>query len=199
MIILPCLLIVASIVLLAQLSYSSSIVNAADQIDRYWSGLTGDRQIPPVNTDARGYVGLKFKDDLGVFVFTVNAENIGNVTGIYVYKGDKNQKGSVVLDLLKVEKERKINDIKIVNVTSEGKLTGTLAAGGVTKSNLQGELEGKRISDFYNLMVNGSLYVVIHTKDFPNGEIRGNSFVPMDDLFPADSEINWKKAGNKQR
>ena len=126
-IILPCLLIVASIVLLAQLSYSSSIVNAADQIDRYWSGLTGDRQIPPVNTDARGYVGLKFKDDLGVFVFTVNAENIGNVTGIYVYKGDKNQKGSVVLDLLKVEKERKINDIKIVNVTSEGKLTGTLA------------------------------------------------------------------------
>ena len=42
-------------------------------------------------------------------------------------------------------------------------------------------------------MVNGSLYVVVHTKDFPNGEIRGNSFVAMDDLFPADSEINWGK------
>ena len=42
-------------------------------------------------------------------------------------------------------------------------------------------------------MVNGSLYVVIHTKDFPNGEIGGNSFVQMDDLFPADSEIEWKK------
>ena len=82
-------------------------------------------QIPP--TDARGYVGLKFDDDLGVFVFTVNAENIGNVTGIYVYKDDKNQNGSVVLDLLKAEKERKINDIKILNVTSKGKLTGTLA------------------------------------------------------------------------
>ena len=164
-----------------------------NRIDRYWSGLTGDRQIPPVNTDARGYVGLKFDDDLGVFVFTVNAENIGNVTGIYVYKGDNNQNGSVVLDLLKAEKERKINDIKILNVTSKGKLTGTLAAGGVTKNNLQGELKGKSISDFYNLMVNGSLHVVIHTKDFPDGEIRGNSFVPMDDLFPADSEIEWKK------
>ena len=194
MITLSCLIIIA---LLAQLSYSNFIVNAAGQIDRYWSGLTGDRQIPPVNTDARGYVGLKFDDDLGVFVFTVNAENIRNVTGIYVYKGDRNQSGSVVLDLLKAEKERKINDIKILNVTSKGKLTGTLAAGGATKDNLQGELKGKSLSDFYNLMVNGSLYVVVHTKDFPNGEIRGNSFVAMDDLFPKDSEIKWDKAGNK--
>jgi hypothetical protein len=195
---LSCLIVIAMTALLAQLSYSNFIVNAAGQIDRYWSGLTGDRQIPPVNTDARGYVGLKFDDDLGVFVFTVNAENIGNVTGIYVYKGDKNQNGSVVLDLLKAEKERKINDIKILNVTSKGKLTGTLAAGGVTKDNLQGELKGKSLSDFYNLMVNGSLYVVVHTKDFPNGEIRGNSFVAMDDLFPKDSEIKWVKAGDKQ-
>jgi hypothetical protein len=197
-IILPCLKIIASTVLLAQLSYSNYIAHGAGQIDRYWSGLTGDHLIPPVNRDARGYVGLKFDDDLGVFVFTVNAENIGNVSGIYVYKGDKNRNGSVVLDLLKAEKERKINDIKILNVTSKGKLTGTLAAGGVTKDNLQGELKGKPISDFYNLMANGSLYVVVHTKDFPNGEIRSNSFVPMDDLFPKDSEIKWDKAGNKQ-
>jgi hypothetical protein len=195
---LRCLLIIVSVVISFQLIYSYPMVNAANQIDRYWSGLTGDRQIPPVNTDARGYVGLKFDDDLGVFVFTVNAENIGNVTGIYVYKDDKNQNGSVVLDLLKAEKERKINDIKILNVTSSGKLKGTLAAGGATKDNLQGELKGKSLSDFYNLMVNGSLYVVVHTKDFPNGEIRGNSFVAMDDLFPKDSEIKWDKAGNKQ-
>ena len=115
----------------------------------------------------------------------------------------------MVLDFLKAEKERKVNDIKTLNVTSEGKLTGTLAAGGATKDNLQSELIGKSLSDFYNLMINGSLYVTVHTKDFPNGEIRGNSFVPMDDLFPADSEI-WidccmvhrsiaKATTNKQR
>ena len=65
--------------------------------------------------------------------------------------------------------------------------------GGVTKNNLQGELKGKPLSDFYNLMVNGSLYVVIHTKDFPNGEIGGNSFVPMDDLFQRIPKLSGKR------
>ena len=174
MITLPCLIIVALSAVLAQLSYSNSLVNAAGQIDRYWSGLTGDHLIPPVNTDAHGYVGLKYQDDLSRFVFTVNAQNIGNVTGIYVYKGDKNQNGTMVLDLMKGERDLKF-DKRIINVTSKGKLTGTLAAGGATKDNLQGELKGKPLSDFST-----------------------NSFVPMDDLFPKDSEIKWDKAGNKQ-
>ena len=63
-----------------------------------------------MNSDARGYVGLKFQDDLTRIVFTVNAENIGNVTGIWIYKGDKNQNGTVVLDLLKAEKDHKFDD-----------------------------------------------------------------------------------------
>ncbi|SRR6266540_5410349 len=186
---LPCLLIIWSIVPLSQLMYSHSKVNAANQIDRYWSVLTGDQQIPPVDTDARGYLGLKFQDDLTRFVFTVNAENIGNVTGIYLYKGDKNQNGSVVLDLMKSEKELKFDDIKIVHVTPKGKTTGTLSVGGATKEDLQGQLKGKFLSDFYKLMVNGSIYVSVHTKDFPEGEIRGNSFVGIDDLFPSPSTI----------
>ncbi len=68
---------------------------------------------------------------------------------------------------MKAEEELPIDDVKIVNVTSEGKLTGTLAAGGATKDDLQGELKEKSLSDFYNLMVNGSIYIIVHTKDFP--------------------------------
>ena len=191
MLTLPSLIVIASIVFLAQLSYSNPIVNAENQIDRYWTGLTGNQQIPPVKTDALGFVGLKFQDDLSRFVFTVNAENIGNVTGIYIYKGKENQNGTVVLDLMKAERDLKM-DKRIINVTSEGKMTGTLTTGGITKKELQGELKGKSVSDFYNLMTNGSIYVSILTKDFPKGEIRGNSFVGIDDLFPTDIGIQWK-------
>ena len=38
-------------------------------------------------------------------------------------------------------------------------------------------------------MLDGMLYVVVHTKDFPDGEIRGNTFVGMDDVFH-DSPTN---------
>ena len=191
MLTLPILIVIASIVFLAQLSYSNPIVNSENQIDRYWTALTGKQQIPPVKTDALGFVGLKFQDDLSRFVFTVNAENIGNVTGIYIYKGKENQNGTVVLDLMKAERDLKM-DKRIINVTSEGKMTGTLTTGGITKKELQGELKDKSVSDFYNLMTNGSIYISILTKDFPKGEIRGNSFVGIDDLFPTDIGFQWK-------
>ena len=191
MLTLPILIVIASIVFLAQLSYSNPIVNSENQIDRYWTALTGNQQIPLVKTDALGFVGLKFQDDLSRFVFTVNAENIGNVTGIYIYKGKENQNGTVVLDLMKAERDLKM-DKRIINVTSEGKMTGTLTTGGITKKELQGELKDKSVSDFYNLMTNGSIYISILTKDFPKGEIRGNSFVGIDDLFPTDIGIQWK-------
>jgi hypothetical protein len=36
------------------------------------------------------------------------------------------------------------------------------------------------------------VYVSIHSKDFPNGEIRGNSFVGIDRIFPDFTDIKWK-------
>lgn len=55
---LPSLIVIASIVFLAQLSYSNPIVNSENQIDRYWTALTGNQQIPPVKTDALGFVEM---------------------------------------------------------------------------------------------------------------------------------------------
>jgi hypothetical protein len=160
--------------------------------DRYWSILTGDQVIPPVSTNAVGYIGLKYPDDTSKMIYTVNANNIGNVTGIYFYLEDGQQNGTVVLDLLKAESKRKFDDIKITNITSDGKLVGTISVGGTIKDDLQGKLNGKSISDFHELMVQGKLYVSVHTKDFPNGEISGNSFVGMHRLFPDDADIRWE-------
>ncbi len=112
------LLIVASTVSFSQLIYSNPTLSAAENLDRYWSVLTGNQQIPPVNTHGVGYVGLKFPDEMTWLAYTVTAENIRNVTGIYVYVGDRNQIGTIVLDLLKAEREHKSLDPKIVNMTS---------------------------------------------------------------------------------
>lgn len=180
----------ATILLLPQVLFSST-ASAENQIDRYWSVLTGDQQLLPVNTTARGYVGLKFQDDLAKLVYIINAENIGKVTGVYLYRLYKDGNASVILDLLHPPNERKKDVGKVFDRTAEGKTKGTITLGGITNSDLRGPLHGKTLSDLYKLMVNGSLFVNVYTKDYPGGEIRGNSFVPMDDLFlPADS-IKW--------
>jgi CHRD domain-containing protein len=171
--------------------FNASAVNGIVNQDRYWSVLKGDKMKPPVSTDAVGYIGLKFPDDMSKMIYTVNARNIGNVTGIYFYLKGNQQNDTIVLDLLKAESKRKVDDIKITNVTSEGKLAGTISVGGAINNDLQGRLKGKSISDFHELMVKGKLYVSIHTKDYPNGEISGHSFVGMHRLFPDDSDIKW--------
>jgi CHRD domain len=97
----------------------------------------------------------------------------------------------VVLDLLKAESKHKSDDAKIVNITSEGKTIGTLSVGGATKQDLEGMLKGKSIADLHELIVNGTVYIDIQTKEFPSGEIRGDSFVSIDRLFPDSTEFKW--------
>jgi hypothetical protein len=66
-----CLLLVVSVVLLYQLINANPTVNAAENLDRFWSVLTGDQQLPPVTSDALSYVGLKFEDDRTRLVYIV--------------------------------------------------------------------------------------------------------------------------------
>ncbi len=152
-----CLLIV-SVVLLYQLINVNPTVNAAENLDRFWSVLTGDQQLPPVTTDALGYVGLKFEDDRTRLVYIVNAEHIGKVTAVYLYHIDKEQNGTIVLDLLHSPRELIKGVDKVVDKTPEGKTKGTVSMGGATSDDLQGRLKGKSLSDLHELIVNGTVY-----------------------------------------
>jgi hypothetical protein len=166
-------------------------VDAFGQLSRYWVALNGDQQIPPVDTDARGYVGLKFSDDYTQLIYNVNVHNIHNVTGVYLYHGNDTQNGSPVLDLLKKTRESDREDERASDITEQGQITGTVSLGGIMKKDLSGALKGKSIPDLYKLMLDGMLYVVVETKDYPNGEIRGDIFVGMDDVFHDSDQFNW--------
>jgi hypothetical protein len=148
---LPRLFIALSIVSMVQLIYSVSIVNAAENLDRNWSVLTGERQLPPNDTNALGYAGLKFQDDRTRLVYIVNAEHIGKVTAVNLYQTDKEQNGTLVLDLLHSPRELMKGVDKVVDKTLEGKTKGTISIGGATRDDLQGQLKGKTLSDLHEL------------------------------------------------
>jgi CHRD domain-containing protein len=149
------LIIIGLIVSLIQIISSYPKVFAAENLDRYWSVFTGHQQIPPVNTSAVGFIGLKFENDVSRLVYIVNVENIGNVTGINLYQGAKNKNGTLVLDLLNGTRELRKNVDKLVNVSNDGLIIGTLAIGGATKEDLQGSLKGKSLADLNQSIVNG--------------------------------------------
>ena len=177
------LLLVPTLVLLLFINPVSYAVN----LDRFWSILTADQQVPPTNSTAKGFFGAKFMNNFSRVVYSVNVEGIGNVTGIYL----KNQNGTIILDLLNETRELRKNIDKVV-YHNNGITRGTIALGAATKKDLQGTQEGKPLYSLLASMVNGSSYIVINTKEFPNGEIRGNSFVGIDRVFPDIPDIKWK-------
>lgn len=163
----------------------------AENVDRFWAVLTGNNQIIPNSSDAVGFVGLKFTEDYSKLVFNINVDNIRYVTGIYLYDHNKDQNRTEILDLMEEAKEQGNDDENIIQIGSNGNVRGTISVGGVTADDLQGALKGKSLKELYRAIVDGSVYVCIHTKGFPDGEISTNSFIPIDRVFPDISDFKW--------
>jgi CHRD domain-containing protein len=185
------LFVLATAILLYQSIYSPQVVHAVDQLDRYWVVLSGDQQTPTVDTNAIGFVGLKFQDDTSRLIYNVNLDNIQNVTGIYLYHREDGHNRTEVLDFMKETKESNKEFHEVLNITKEGNVTGTISYGGVTKNDLGGYLKGKSLSDLRDAMTGGKMYIDVTTRNYPDGEIGGNIFIPIDRVFPDLNEFRW--------
>ena len=95
-------------------------------------------------------------------MYSVHAEHIGKVTSVNLYQIDKEQNGTIVLDLLHSPRELKSID-KVVNKTSQGKTKGRVSMGGAISDDLQGQLKGKSLSDLHKLIDNGTVFLTMLT------------------------------------
>ena len=185
------LMIIAMVTLSWTICYNSS---EAVQVDRYWSLLEAYDQSSP-NTYAHGFIGVKFREDFEQLVYNVNVNNIDNITGIYLYsRGNGNEEPRIIFDLLHEAKEVRVKDKfeeASVLINKKHEVEGSVAVGGITSDDLQGELKGKSLRDLHKLMLDGGTFVTIITKEFPKGEIGGGEFVPIDRFFPDMSDFEW--------
>jgi hypothetical protein len=55
-----------------------------------------------------------------------------------------------------------------------------MEGGTITADKLEGPLKGKPLSELAVAGANGSLYINIHTEQYPNGEIRGQIVNPTE-------------------
>jgi CHRD domain-containing protein len=148
--------LIIAVIFITSLSSTTTSVFAAQQ--KFTAKLSGDQQVPPIQTSASGIAWFKpMQDNIW---FKVNVTDIQGVTMAHIHSGKQGENGPPVVPLYKSE-------------TPSGQMSGVLAKGNITADTFQGPMAGKQISDLITAMQNGETYVNIHTQQNPDGEIRG--------------------------
>lgn len=127
----------------------------------YRAPLSGQNEVPPVETSATGEGEFTVPAN-GTIKYKVNVTGISNATGAHIHMAKAGENGDVIADLLRTP-------------TSKDKDTayGMIFRGNLTDSSLKGTMEGKTIDDLAAAMDSGETYVNVHTTEHPDGEIRG--------------------------
>ena len=128
----------------------------------YGSFLSGEKEIPSVNTNATGLAFLthyqKTHPDKDVMVDVVKSDitTLGlTPIAVHIHQGNEKENGPVVATLF------------------EGDFVPCCLPQEITKEDLEGPLKGKPISALIDLMNSDNAYVNVHTFSYPDGEIRG--------------------------
>ena len=136
---------------------SSPFVYAQNEV-KYKAKLEGENVVPPVNTTAAGRAVIFVGDDQ--LRWKLNVTGITDPTMAHIHMGKKGVNGSIIADLLQKAKIEDKPDRKIIKGT-------------ITAADLQGTMEGKTLQDLQSIFNNETTNIDLHTKNFPNGELRG--------------------------
>jgi hypothetical protein len=112
----------------------------------YQAELSGDEEVPPVETPASGHAVLALSADSTQLVYRVSATKIGTISDAHIHKAPPGVDGGVVFPLYTGGA-----------VPPSQPISGTLA------------ISTARIFD----LLQGNYYVNVHTSTNPDGEVRG--------------------------
>jgi CHRD domain len=132
--------------------------------------LTGDEQVPSVDSNGRGVAVFRWTTDTeleyGLLAFGLNAP----VTKAHIHTRESGKSGPHVVNLVDS------------GATEEQHLFGSsvVATGTISDDDLVGPYEGSSLDDLTTEMAGGKTYVNVHSKAYPDGEIR-------DQIYPVQA------------
>ena len=141
---------------LAVATIPTSITNSIAQEQRAIANLSGQEEVPPVQTQSTGIADFTLIGMESVN-YTVNASNIQGATAGHIHLGKPGENGPIVITLFKY-------DTPMDQVSETGSFT---------VADQEGPMAGQPFQELGTAALNGDLYVNIHTEQNPNGEIRG--------------------------
>jgi hypothetical protein len=130
-----------------------------EQTEAFNAMLSGGEEVPPVETTATGNASFTVMGEESI-EYSVNVTGMDKVTAAHIHDAKTGENGQVVVTLFKAD-------------SPTGVISGGLANGTITASNLEGDMQGLAVDDLIKAMERGETYVNVHTEKNPNGEIRG--------------------------
>jgi hypothetical protein len=122
--------------------------------------LSGEEEVPPVKTKARGKATFKLSKGGDELTYLVTLKNIEDVTAAHIHQGQKGKNGPPVAPLFVEPKKPAI----MGTLYSEGRMRAY---------ELIGPLKGKSLQSLVQMIEAGDAYVNVHTIKHPEGELRG--------------------------
>lgn len=153
----PCPLVAAALALyLATPSHAATVFTAS---------LTGEQEVPPVDTPATGAATLTLNDARDALAFDLSVIGIAltDFQGGHIHRAPAGENGPIVVGF-----QGPINDL-------DGDTTITGGDAGFTLSAVWDGIEGEAttLGDEVDALLAGGLYFNIHSTTVPSGEVRG--------------------------
>jgi hypothetical protein len=159
-----------TLIVVLVLLLTTSIVSAAENRN-FAVPLSGDQEVPPRDTNARGVAIFHLSKDGTELSYKLNVANIENVFAAHIHCGAAGVNGPVGVTLF-------------MGMPGGGRFDGTLEEGTITVPDAGNGCGWENLADVVAAMHSGDTYVNVHTNDgvappntgpgdFPGGEIRG--------------------------
>jgi hypothetical protein len=154
--------LITALISIAYLSSVSIFAGPSEDQQKFSAQLSGEQEVPPLQTNASGIAW--FKSNRDNLEFELNVTDLQGITMAHIHNGKQGEIGPPVIALYK-------SDSPTI------RMNGKLATGNTTANMLEGPMAGKQIANLTTAMKNNETYVNVHTQQNPNGEIRGQIII----------------------
>ena len=153
---------IASVLSIGVTTIITNMPKAFATTEAFVATLSGDKEVPPVQTQATGTAGFS-QPHLNNMTYGIQVSNIEGVMGAHIHQAKEGQNGPIIVTLFKADNE-----------TGTGPVNGQLVGGTISNDMLEGPMAGKTLEgDLVKAIQNGEAYVNVHTAQNPDGAIRG--------------------------
>ncbi|MFO1351582.1 MAG: CHRD domain-containing protein [Gammaproteobacteria bacterium] len=141
--------------------------NNRDDGPEFRARMSGDEEVPPIETDTRGRFQIEFKRDFTTAEFQLRIDDGRRVTQAHIHCAPQGTNGPIVAFLAGFHEKGWDVDGKWVRATLTDANIIAPAAGGPCPNTIA------NLSDLAKAMADGHAYVNAHTIANPTGEVRG--------------------------